>query len=54
MIIRGSYIRGAKAKVGMTAEEIQDDFPEVKPEHIQACLSFAASREHHLHVVTAA
>lgn len=39
---------------GMTPEEIQGDFPEVKPEHIQACLSFAASREHHLHVVTAA
>ena len=39
---------------GMTSEEIQDDFPEVKIEHIQACLSFAASREHHLHIVTAA
>lgn len=39
---------------GMSSEEIYDDFPEIKPEHIQACLSFAANREHHLYVVTAA
>lgn len=39
---------------GMTQEDIQEDFPEVKPEHIQACLAYAASREHHLQIVSAA
>ncbi len=39
---------------GMSQEEIHEDFPEVKAEHIQACLSFAANREHHLQVVSAA
>lgn len=39
---------------GMSPDEIQEDFPEVKPEHIQACLAYAASREHHLQSVTAA
>lgn len=39
---------------GMSSVEIQEDFPEVKPEHIQACLAYAASREHHLHIVNAA
>lgn len=38
----------------MTKKEIQEDFPEIKPEHIQACLAYAASREHHLQSVTAA
>lgn len=32
----------------MSIEEIQADYPEIKMEHIQACLAFAASREHHL------
>lgn len=39
---------------GMTSDEIYEDFPEVKQEHIQACLSYAASREHHLYSVSAA
>ncbi|WP_373090101.1 DUF433 domain-containing protein [Zhongshania sp.] len=39
---------------GMSAAEIQEDFPEVTPDHIQACLAYAASREHHLHTVSAA
>jgi uncharacterized protein (DUF433 family) len=32
----------------MSHEEIMDDFPSVKDIHIQACLSYAASREQHL------
>jgi uncharacterized protein (DUF433 family) len=39
---------------GMSAAEIQEDFSEVTPDHIQACLAYAASREHHLHTVSAA
>jgi uncharacterized protein (DUF433 family) len=38
----------------MTTQEIQDDFPEVTPKHIQACLAYAASREHHMQVISAA
>ncbi len=38
----------------MNQEEIQEDFPEIKPVHIQACLAYAASREHHLQSVSAA
>ncbi len=34
---------------GMTSEQIRKDFPELKSEHIQACLAFAANREHLLH-----
>ena len=37
---------------GMTATEILDDFPDLKPEDIQACLTFAAERERRLTVVT--
>jgi uncharacterized protein (DUF433 family) len=37
----------------MTPEEISEDYPEIKTEHIQACLAFAASREHHLQTVAA-
>jgi len=37
----------------MTPEEISEDYPEIKIEHIQACLAFAASREHHLQTVAA-
>ena len=32
----------------MTIEEILDDFPELTPEVIKACLEFAADREHRL------
>ena len=31
---------------GKNHEEIISDFPELEPEDIQACLSFAADREH--------
>jgi uncharacterized protein (DUF433 family) len=39
---------------GMSVAEIIEDFPELKPDHIQACLSYAAEREHHLLTVSAA
>ena len=35
---------------GMTASEILDDFPDLKAEDIQACLTFAAERERRLTV----
>lgn len=38
---------------GMTQAEILDDFPELTPEDISACLSFAADREHNLASVRA-
>jgi uncharacterized protein (DUF433 family) len=38
----------------MTGQEIQEDFPEVTPKHIQACLAYAASREHHIQVISVA
>jgi uncharacterized protein (DUF433 family) len=31
---------------GMTSAEILDDFPELTGEDIQACLQYAADREH--------
>ena len=46
------YIRMTVADVlgwlasGMTTEEILADFPELTPQDIQACLQFAARREH--------
>ncbi|MGS2723016.1 DUF433 domain-containing protein [Porticoccus sp. GXU_MW_L64] len=39
---------------GMTANEIIEDFPELNTEKIQACLSYAAEREHHLTSIHAA
>jgi uncharacterized protein (DUF433 family) len=33
---------------GMSRDEILRDYPELTPEDIQACLRFAADREHHL------
>ena len=33
---------------GMTQAEIIEDFPELKPSDISACLNFAADREHNL------
>ena len=33
---------------GMTAEHIIEDFPELEPEDIRACLGFAADRERHI------
>lgn len=38
---------------GMTQEEIILDYPELTMEHVQACLSYAAQREHHLVTVAA-
>jgi len=35
---------------GMTVAEILDDFPDLKAEDIQACLTFAAERERRLMV----
>lgn len=37
---------------GMTFEQILDDFPELKEEHIKAALSFAAEREHILRIAS--
>ena len=38
---------------GLSQEEILDDFPELEPEDIKACLSFAAMREHDLFTLNA-
>ena len=39
---------------GMTTEEIVAEYPELTPEQIQACLAYAADREHHSLTITAA
>lgn len=39
---------------GMTESQILEDFPELRPEHIRACLAFAAARERRLAVSHAA
>ena len=39
---------------GMTEQQILTDFPSLKPEHIRACLAFAAARERRLAGPTAA
>ena len=33
---------------GMSPQEIIEDFPELEPEDIRACLGFAADRERHI------
>ena len=38
---------------GMTSTQILADFDYLTPEDIQACLAYAADREHHQLVVTA-
>jgi uncharacterized protein (DUF433 family) len=38
---------------GMSYQEIMDDFPELTPDDITACLLFAANRERHLVSITA-
>lgn len=38
---------------GMTVAEIVDDFPDVTPEDIQACLAYAAERERMVMVIPA-
>ncbi len=35
---------------GMTFDEIIKDFPELKKEQIQACLAYAADKEHKIRV----
>lgn len=40
--------------LGMTPEEIIDDYPELSVEHIRACLAYAAQREHHSLTISAA
>ena len=56
-------IKGARISVydvlgwlasGMTTTEIINDYPELKSEDIQACLAYAAEREHHLVSIVAA
>ncbi len=37
---------------GMTKEEIIEDFPELNEEQINACLAFAADREHKLRIAS--
>ena len=39
---------------GMTTEEVIEDYPELGVEQIQACLAYAAEREHHSLSVNAA
>ncbi|WP_264524967.1 DUF433 domain-containing protein [Flavobacterium sp. N502536] len=39
--------------MGMTFEEITEDFPELKKEHILAALAFAANRENITKIVAA-
>ena len=36
---------------GMTQEQIFEDFPELTSEDIQACLAYAADREHKARVL---
>ena len=38
----------------MSPQEIMEDYPELQLVHIQACLAYAAEREHHLSTVNAA
>lgn len=37
---------------GMTKEDIRKDFPEITLDQINACLSFAADREHKLRIAS--
>ncbi|MBX2915999.1 MAG: DUF433 domain-containing protein [Cyclobacteriaceae bacterium] len=39
---------------GMTAEQIIEDFPELTPSDIQACLSYAADAEKHTRLLQSA
>ena len=36
---------------GMTREQLLEEFPELEPDDINACLAFAAHRERHLEVL---
>lgn len=37
---------------GMTKKAIQKDFPELTEDHINACLAYAADREHKLNIAS--
>ncbi|MCF8296480.1 MAG: DUF433 domain-containing protein [Saprospiraceae bacterium] len=37
---------------GMTKQEIQFDYPELSEEQINACLAYAADREHKLNIAS--
>lgn len=37
---------------GMSKDDITKDFPEISEVHINACLSFAAEREHRMRVAS--
>ena len=39
---------------GLSVEGILEDYPELKTDQIQACLAYAADREHHLLSVSTA
>ena len=39
---------------GMSTRDILEDYPELTAEQIQACLAYAAEREHHLSTISAA
>lgn len=39
---------------GMTAQQIIEDYPELQPEDITACIAYAADREHRLVTIHAA
>lgn len=39
---------------GMTTNDILKNYPELDADHIQACLAYAAQREHHLLAMSAA
>jgi uncharacterized protein (DUF433 family) len=38
---------------GMTEQQVLEDFPELRPEDIRACLSYAADRERRLTIARA-
>ena len=40
--------------LGMSADDIVHDYPELTVTHVHACLAFAAKREHSLSAVSAA
>lgn len=37
---------------GMSKQEIKNDFPELNENHINACLSYAANKEHNLGIAS--
>ncbi|MEX0739146.1 MAG: DUF433 domain-containing protein [Pseudohongiella sp.] len=39
---------------GMSSQDVMEDYPELSVEQIQACLAYAAEREHHSLIINAA